>query len=218
MAALAAVIFDNDGLLLDTETVWTRGEEDLFRSRGLEFTIEHKRELVGKSAELAGAILARHLDDPGREAELIAELDALVFAELERGVEPMGGAVELVAELHDRGVATGVVSNSTMRFIVRALELGGLDGFGAMVSGHEVPAPKPAPDAYVAACRQLNVAPTTDVIALEDSPTGVSSARAAGLTVLGVPSLGGIELAEAHHVYASLAEPALRERLGLAGV
>ena len=211
----AAVIFDNDGLLLDTESVWTRGEEDLFRRRGLEFTLDHKRELVGTSAQTAGAILARQLGEPGTDAALIAELDAIVLEELERGVNPMPGAVELVAELNARGVITGVVSNSPHGFIVRALELGGLDGFAAVVSGHEVPAPKPAPDAYLAACEQLAVAAGPEVVALEDSPTGVAAARAAGLTVLGVPWLAEIELAEAHEVFASLAEPGLRARLGL---
>ena len=127
----------------------------------------------------------------------------------------MPGAVELVGELHERGVRTGVVSNSPLPFIIRALELGGLDGFEAVVSGHDVPAPKPAPDAYLAACDQLGIAPTPDVIVFEDSPTGVAAARAAGLTVIGVPSLAGVELDEAHEVYASLAEPGVRERLGL---
>jgi HAD superfamily hydrolase (TIGR01509 family) len=211
----AAVIFDNDGLLLDTEKVWTQGEEDLFRRRGREFTLEHKLELVGTSAEVAGAILARQLGEEGSDADLIAELDALVVEKLERGVRPLPGAVELVAELHERGVRTGVVSNSPLAFVVRALELGGLDGFEVVVSGHDVPAPKPAPDAYLAACDQLGIAPEREVVALEDSPTGVAAARAAGLTVIGIPSLAGVELDEAHEVYDSLAEPGVRERLGL---
>ena len=59
-----AVIFDNDGLLLDTESVWTRGEQDLFESRGLEFTLEHKQELVGTSAEIAAGILERASASP----------------------------------------------------------------------------------------------------------------------------------------------------------
>ena len=211
----AAVIFDNDGLLLDTESVWTRGEEDLFRRRGLEFTLEHKRELVGTSAQMAGRILARQLGEQGTDADLIAELDALVVEELERGVRPLPGAVELVAELQERGVRTGVVSNSPLPFITRALELGGLDGFEAVVSGHDVPAPKPAPDAYLAACDELGIAPAREVVAFEDSPTGVAAARAAGLTVIGIPSLAGVELDEAHEVYGSLAETRLRARLGL---
>jgi HAD superfamily hydrolase (TIGR01509 family) len=211
-----AVIFDNDGLLLDTESVWTRAEAQLFERRGLEFTLAHKQELVGTSAATCGAILARRLSEPGREAELVAELDALVFAMLDGGVATMAGAAELVAELTALDVPVAVVSNSPARFIAKALELVGLTAsFGVVVSGHDVAAPKPAPDAYLEACERLAVAPGPDVVVLEDSPTGVAAARAAGLTVLGVPSLEGIELAGADEVYASLTQPELRARLGL---
>ena len=210
-----AVIFDNDGLLLDTEVVWSKGEEHLFRRRGLEFTLEHKLELVGTSAQIAGRTLARQLGEEGTEAALIIELDALVVEELERGVTPMSGAVELVTTLHERGVRTGVVSNSPLSFIKRALELGGLDGFEAVVSGHDVPAPKPAPDAYLAACDQLGLVPSPEIVVFEDSPTGVAAARAAGLTVIGVPSLDEVELHEAHELFGSLADPGVRTRLGL---
>jgi HAD superfamily hydrolase (TIGR01509 family) len=217
MALPTAVIFDNDGLLLDTESVWTRAEEDLFARRGAEFTLAHKQELVGTSAQIAGRVLARQLDEPGRELELIAELDELVFEELERGVEPMAGALELVARVGELGMPSAVVSNSPSRFIARALELGGLAGrFDVVVSGHEVAAPKPAPDAYLVACERLGIAAGTEVLVLEDSPTGVAAARAAGLTVIGVPSLPGVDLDEAHEVVASLSDRGLLERLGIA--
>jgi HAD superfamily hydrolase (TIGR01509 family) len=216
VALPAAVIFDNDGLLLDTESVWTRGEEELFARRGREFTLSHKQELIGTSAPIAGRLLAGHLGEPDRELELIAELDEIVFAELGRGVEPMPGALELVAMLRDLGVPTAVVSNSPTRFIARALSLvGASDLFHAIVSGHEVPAPKPAPDAYLEAARLLGLAAGPEVIVLEDSPTGVAAGRAAGMTVIGVPSLPGVELDEAHDVVESLREPRLLERLGI---
>ena len=93
-----AVVFDNDGLLLDTESVWTRAEQDLFERRGTEFTPADKRELVGTSAEIAGGVLERRLGEPGRAAELIEELNELVVAELEHGVEAMVGARELLQD------------------------------------------------------------------------------------------------------------------------
>ena len=97
--APTAVVFDNDGLLLDTESVWTRAEQDLFERRGKEFTPADKRELVGTSAEIAGGVLERRLAEPGRAAELIEELNELVIAELEHGVEAMVGARELLHAL-----------------------------------------------------------------------------------------------------------------------
>ncbi len=212
----AAVVFDNDGLLLDTESVWTRAERDLFDRRGIEFTAEHKRELVGTSAEIAGAILERRLGEPRRGAELIEELNELVVAELEHGVEAMVGARELLHELKQRGTPIGLVSNSPLVFVERSLELVGfVDRFDVVLSAHEVAAPKPAPDPYLEACRRLGVEPGPAVVALEDSPTGVAAARAAGLTVVGIPSLEGVDLAEAHEIAESLLDSVVSRRLAL---
>lgn len=212
----AAVIFDNDGLLLDTESVWTRAERDLFERRGVEFTAEHKRELVGTSAEIAGEILERRLGEPGRAVELIEELNELVVAELEHGVEAMVGARELLHELKQRDTPIGLVSNSPLVFVERSLEIVGfVDRFDVILSAHDVAAPKPAPDPYLEACRRLGVEPGPAVVALEDSPTGVAAARAAGLTVIGVPSLEGIDLAEAHEIAESLLDAVVARRLAL---
>lgn len=211
-----AVVFDNDGLLLDTESVWTRAEEDLFELRGAEFTAGDKRELVGTSAAAAGAVLERRLGEPGRAGELIEELNLLVVAELERGVEAMIGARELLRALGERGTPLGLVSNSPLRFVRRSLQLVGFeDCFDVVLSAHEVAAPKPTPDAYLEACRRLGVEPGPSVIALEDSPTGVAAARAAGLTVIGVPSVAGVALEEAHHLAESLLDEIVARELAL---
>jgi len=216
MSLPAAVVFDNDGLLLDTESVWTRAEQDLFERRGLEFTPADKRELVGTSAEIAGGILEQRLGEPGRAAELIEELNDLVVAELEHGVEAMIGAGELLERLRRRGTPVGLVSNSPLAFVRRSLEIVGfVDRFDVVISAHEVAAPKPAPDPYLEACRRLGVEPGPAVVALEDSPTGVAAARAAGLTVIGVPSLVGIELAEAHAIAESLLDAVVARHLAL---
>jgi HAD superfamily hydrolase (TIGR01509 family) len=207
-----AVVFDNDGLLLDTESVWTRAEQDLFERRGIEFTAEHKLELVGTSADIAGGLLERWLDEPGAKDTLMEELNALVVAELEHGVEAMVGARDLLERLKAAGTPIGLVSNSPMAFVLRSLEIVGFgDIFDVLVSGHEVAAAKPAPDPYLEACKRLGVEPGPGVIALEDSPTGVAAARAAGLTVIGVPSVDGVELLEAHHVVASLLDATVVE-------
>jgi HAD superfamily hydrolase (TIGR01509 family) len=212
----AAVVFDNDGLLLDTESVWTRAEQDLFERRGVDFTAADKRELVGTSAEIAGGILEQRLGEPGRAIELIEELNELVVAELEHGVEAMVGARELLHRLNQRGTPIGLVSNSPLAFVRRSLEIVGFaDDFDVVLSAHEVAAPKPAPDPYLEACRRLGVEAGPSVVALEDSPTGVAAARAAGLTVIGVPSLEGIELVEAHAIAESLLDAVVARRLAL---
>ena len=135
-----AVLFDNDGLLLDTEAVWTRGEQRLFEARGKEFTLDHKRSLVGSSEKVAAAKLVRFLDEPGSEKTIMEELNELVLEELESGVDAMVGGRELLAELNRRGIPVALVSNSPMRFIRRSHEMAGTGlPFGAVVSGHEVP-------------------------------------------------------------------------------
>jgi HAD superfamily hydrolase (TIGR01509 family) len=211
-----AVVFDNDGLLLDTESVWTRAEQDLFERRGTAFTPADKLELVGTSAEIAGGILERRLGEPGRAAELIEELNELVVAELEHGVEAMLGARELLDRLGKLDVPVGLVSNSPLRFVRRSIEIVGFEEhFDVILSAHEVAAPKPAPDPYLEACRRLGVEPGPSVIALEDSPTGVAAARAAGLTVIGIPSVEGLLLEEAHHLAQSLLDEVVSQHLAL---
>jgi HAD superfamily hydrolase (TIGR01509 family) len=211
-----AVVFDNDGLLLDTESVWTRAEQDMFAARGTEFTPADKRELVGTSSAIAGAILERRLGEPGRAVALIEELNALVVAELEHGVEAMLGAKELLETLKGRGTPIGLVSNSPLIFVQRSLEIVGFHQiFDVVLSAHEVAAPKPAPDPYLEACKRLGVEPGPNVVALEDSPTGVAAARAAGLTVIGVPSIDGVALDEAHHIAESLADEVVARHLVL---
>ena len=101
--------------------------------------------------------------------------------------------------------------------MLRSLEIAGFQGrFDVVLSAHEVSAPKPSPEPYLEACRRLGIAPSPSVVALEDSPTGVAAARAAGLTVIGVPSLEGIVLEEAHHIAETLLDDVVAQRLGLA--
>lgn len=209
-----AVLFDNDGLLLDTEAVWTRGEQRLFEARGLEFTLDHKRALVGSSEKVAAAKLVRFLDEPGNEKPIMDELNELVLEELESGVDAMVGGRELLAELNRRAIPVALISNSPMRFIRRSHEMAGTGlPFGAVVSGHEVPMAKPAPDAYLEGCRQLGVEPSKHSVALEDSPSGVAAGLAAGLFVIGVPSVPGIDLGDADLVVETLEDDAVVAKL-----
>lgn len=210
-----AILFDNDGLLLDTESAWSRAEQELFERRGREFTIDHKRSLVGSSDRTAGVKLARFLEEPGNETAIMSELHEIVYGELEAGVSPMVGAIELLSLVRAVGIPVGLVSNSPMRFILRSHEVAatGLP-FDVVVSAHDVPEAKPAPDPYFEACRRLGVAPGRDVVALEDSPSGVEAAVAAGLFTIGIPSVPGIVLERADLVASTLDDPAVLTRLG----
>jgi HAD superfamily hydrolase (TIGR01509 family) len=210
--SLAAVLFDNDGLTLDTEPAWTRAEVVLFERHGSTFTPEHKRDLLGTAPVDAAVKLERMLGRPGDE--LNAELYALVLEEVAAGVEPMPGAVALLAALRAAGIPVGLVSNSRRGFVERGLASAGLDdAFAVVVTAEEVARPKPAPDAYVAAAVALGAAPSECAV-LEDSPTGLAAGRAAGALTIGVPSFPGVTL-EADVVATSLEDPAVWLALGL---
>jgi HAD superfamily hydrolase (TIGR01509 family) len=205
-----AILFDNDGLLLDTEILWTRAEVALFERRGATFTMENKLDLIGSSGPVAEAKVERMLGLPGEGAALMAELHELVMEEALRGVEPMPGAIELLDRIE---VPVGVASNSPRRFVERTLEAAGLRGrFGCVLSADDVANPKPAPDLYIELARGLGADPA-DCVALEDSATGVAAARAAGAFVIGVPSLDGVVLDEADLVASSLSDPRVLARI-----
>src|SRR3954468_11737261 len=132
----AAVIFDNDGLTLDTEHTWTRAESALYARYGTEFTLDHKREMLGTSGAKSALTMERPLDQPGGGDELRVELRELVHAELAgAGVEPMPGAAALIGALRERSVPIGLATNSGREFATRALRAAGLfDHFDAVVS------------------------------------------------------------------------------------
>lgn len=215
----AAAIFDNDGLLLDTEQTWTRAEQTLFERRGRAFTFEHKRALIGSSRATAAIKLEAMLDAPGDGEALMDELHELVMREALAGVAPRPGALDLLERLAGAGLPLALASNSAREFVERTLAGAGLLDwpFTAIVCAEDVTEPKPAPDIYLEACRRLGAEPHASV-ALEDSPIGVAAAAAAGLHVIGVPYLPGSDLPGSHLLAGNLAHPAVARALGLGPV
>jgi HAD superfamily hydrolase (TIGR01509 family) len=210
---LEAVVFDCDGLLLDTETHWSTAETALFARYGKTFGRDHKLRMIGSSLQATGVILEELLEQPGRADEINVEMVELV-EEAMVASEPMPGAADLVAELRGT-VRIALASNSWRRLITVALHAAELtDAFDVVVCGDEVRHPKPAPDIYLETARLLDVAPEK-TIALEDSPNGVKAARVAGMFVIGIPSFEGIELPEADLVSDSLKSTKVRQALGL---
>jgi HAD superfamily hydrolase (TIGR01509 family) len=213
----SAVIFDNDGLLLDTEEVWTRAERTLFGRRGRAFTMAHKRALIGSARDVAARTLEEQLDAPDEGQALMDELHDLVMAEALAGVDPRPGALALLETLTAAGGPIGLASNSPRAFVERTLGAAGLlDGgpFAAIVAGDEVAHPKPAPDIYIATCRMLGL-DARDCAALEDSPPGVAAAAAAGMFVVGVPYFADAALPGADLIAASLDDEVVARALGV---
>ncbi|MDQ3688537.1 MAG: HAD family phosphatase [Chloroflexota bacterium] len=203
-----AAVFDMDGLLLDTETLWHDAEVELFARRGITFTRDDQMQVIGTSFDITAGYFADRLGEPPeRGAALVDEMIALMHARVERRVQALPGAVELMAGLRSLGdVKLGLASNSPRFLVDTALQTAGLaDAFDAIVTSDDVEHPKPAPDIYLLICERLGVAPA-DAIALEDSASGVTAAKAAGLTCIAVPQFAETDVSAADRVLGSLEE------------
>ena len=195
MRAPAAVLFDMDGLLVDSEPVWTVAEGELAVRLGGSFTPELKAAIVGTRLEVAIPTFLAWYDAPHGPAEVAATSAWLLrrMAELfadELIVLP--GVVELLAALGDAGVPVALVSSS-YRVLVDAVLRQGIGPFEVSVAGDEVVHGKPHPEPYLTACARLRVDPREAVV-LEDSPAGVASGEAAGCAVVAVPSVAGVHI------------------------
>ena len=204
-SVVSAVVFDCDGLLLDTETCWSRAEASLFADHGFGFGAAEKDLLIGRTLEAACANMAEYIGRPGTGPELHAELLPRVEAELSATVEAMPGARELLELLHGK-VPLGVATNSPRHLLAAALRSANMQHyFDVSVASDEVAQPKPHPELYLRAFQALSAAPQAGV-ALEDSATGVASAQEAGTYLITVPSQPGKQL-DGDYVATSLADP-----------
>lgn len=201
-----AVVFDMDGLLLDTEILWHRAEVELFRRHGAEFTWDDKMVVIGTSFAATSRYFAERLGRTPAEGDaLVDEMLEIMHGELERQVEGRPGAVELVDRLRGH-TRLALASNSPRRLVDTALASARLsDAFDAVVTSDDVDHPKPAPDLYLLACQRLGVEPA-DALALEDSPSGITAAKAAGLTCIAVPQFAETDVSAADRVIDSLEE------------
>ena len=201
-----AVVFDMDGLLLDTEVLWQRAEAELFRRHGAEYTIADALAVMGTSFDVTARYFAERLGEPAeRGAQLVDELRVLMLAELRREVAARPGAVELVERLRNR-VPLALASNSSRSLVDAALLTAGLtDAFDAIVTADDVQHPKPTPDLYLLACERLGVGPG-EALALEDAAPGIAAAKAAGLTCIAVPQFAETDASAADRIIDSLEE------------
>ena len=184
---IEAVVFDLDGLLLDTEQVWDEVREALTRERGGRWHDRAQADMMGMSS----SEWSRYMHDELGLAEPPEELNRLVVERMrERYAERLpliDGAVEAVRRLAEHW-PLGLASSSNRPLIDLALEeMGVAPLFSATVSSEEVERGKPAPDVYLEAARRLGVRPD-DATAVEDSANGIRAARAAGMSVVAIPN------------------------------
>jgi len=205
----AAVLWDMDGTLVDTEAYWMAAETALVESFGGAWTHEQALGLVGQGLETSATILqAAGVRMPtGEIVDHLTDRVARTLAEVGPPLRP--GALELLAALRAAGVRCALVTMSLRRMAAEVVAAVGVslgdDPFELIVSGDEATRPKPYPDAYLQACASLGVAPA-DAVAIEDSPTGIRAAVAAGVTTIGVPLMVSLVGTGAHAIWPTLAE------------
>jgi HAD superfamily hydrolase (TIGR01509 family) len=187
MALPAAVLWDMDGTLVETEPYWIESEYELVKEYGGTWSDQHALELVGNDLIESGRYIREHAGIDLEPSEIVELLLDKVVARIEHSVPWRPGAVELLADLRSHGVRCALVTMSYLRFVAPVLEALPEGTFEVVVTGDAVTRGKPHPEPYQTAAAVLGVDPS-DTIAIEDSNTGVRSAEAAGCRVLVVPN------------------------------
>jgi HAD superfamily hydrolase (TIGR01509 family) len=186
MTEVAAVLWDMDGTLVDTEPYWIAAEFELAERHGGTWSHQHALNLVGNDLLVSGRYIREHMGIDLEPAEIVEELLASVTAQVERAVPWRPGALDLLAGLGERGIPCALVTMSWRSFVAPVLAALPTGTFDAVVTGDVVSRGKPHPEPYLTATRHLEVHPA-DCLAIEDSNTGARSAEAAGCTVVVVP-------------------------------
>ena len=183
----AAVLFDMDGTLVDSEKVWDVALHELAALAGGSLSEAARLAMIGSSMAQSMQILRADLGQPDRDpAPDVEWLESRVFELFGAGLVWRPGARELLAEVRAAGVPTALVTSTGRRLVEVALETLGRDSFDVVVCGDEVTKAKPDPAPYLTAAELLGV-PIGACVAIEDSPTGVAAAHASGAAVLAVP-------------------------------
>lgn len=209
-----AVVFDLDGVLVDSEGIWEAIEREVVESLGYVWDPTIRPQLLGKGPGEAAAVLSASLGADVTTADIqsaTAQKSTELFA---RGVPVAPGALALLRGCHGQ-LPLAVATNSTNDIAESALVGNNLDRyFEAIVTADDVAVPKPAPDPYLLACERIGARPRHSV-AIEDSPTGMASASAAGLYVIARVD-DGTDTRMADHVVTTLTDLSPRALLGSA--
>ena len=184
---IAAVVFDLDGVLLDSEQVWDDAREQLAEERGGRWHPQAQRDMMGMSSTEWSRYMHETIGLPEPPDEINREVVERLTAIYREHLPALPGAKEAVERLAARW-PLGLASSSNRELIDLALQLLGVEHlFAATVSSEEVASGKPAPDVYLEAARRLGVDPA-DAAAVEDSHNGILAAKAAGMRVVAIPN------------------------------
>jgi HAD superfamily hydrolase (TIGR01509 family) len=215
MSQVAAVLFDMDGVLVDSEPFWYQVEGDLVRRLGGEWGREHQAKCIGGTVDAT----CRYIVELTGTSWTAAQVQEAVMADMVTACSSAdlaihAGALELVDAVRARGARTALVTSSFRVIVDAVLGRLGSHRFDTVVAGDEVTRGKPDPEPYLTACQRLGVAPR-DAVVVEDAHNGVVSAEAAGCTVIAVPSVAPIEARSGRFVVGGLRDIAPDWLMGL---
>ena len=182
MGRLQAVIFDMDGVLADSEPLYLAGINQVLEAYGVELTPAENEETIGTTVEVTwGKVIERFSLPPEAYEECVRRYDHAMETLLREPQEPLPGVRPLLAELRRRGTPYALASSAWPNWIASLLAATSLeDSFDVIVSRTMVEHGKPAPDIFLYSAERLGVAPERCIV-LEDTPTGIAAAKAAGM-------------------------------------
>jgi beta-phosphoglucomutase family hydrolase len=207
---LRAVIFDMDGVIIDSEPIYLRAGNEVFRYLGLDVSEEEHHSYVGiSSKDMWSHIGNKYKIDLSTEELVEMEMKSYIDYLLSRKDEkPIPGVVELIEDLYKNNINLALASSSSIKSIKIVLDMFNLDKFfKTVVSGYEVENGKPAPDIFLYAAKRVGVQPE-DCIVIEDSENGIEAAKSAGMKCIGFKNVnsGKQDLSSADMVIDSLSE------------
>lgn len=202
---IKCVIFDMDGVLIDTEPLHYKVWQEVFAERGLSIDYENYKDCIGSTRKFLYELILKNYgrdfrDDPTIPKRFIEIKDKFLN---ENGIPQIEGVVETVKALHEKGYMLAVASSSPLRYINFAMEkLGIASCFDLLFSGEQVKNPKPAPDTFLAVSEKLGISPDECVV-IEDSENGSKAARAARMYCFGFanPNSGNQDLSAADEIF-----------------
>jgi beta-phosphoglucomutase-like phosphatase (HAD superfamily) len=183
---IQAVIFDMDGVLVDSEVYWQQSREEFAREIGKVWRPEDQRRVMGVSTLEWAEIMRERLEVDRPLEDIIADIKARMFAHYKRRMPILPGALEAVHKAAARykvGLASGS-ETSVIKLVMEETGLGKI--FNVVIYGDTVPRGKPSPDIYLEAARQLGI-PPEQAVGVEDSANGIRALKAAGMRVIAVP-------------------------------
>jgi HAD superfamily hydrolase (TIGR01509 family) len=213
---MRAVLFDMDGVLVDSEPVWYDVETALVERMGGRWSPADQAKCIGGTVDWFCRYVIELTGSDRTPEDVEAEVLASMAARFADALTVHEGALDLVDAVRARGARTALVTSSYRALVDPALGWLGAERFDAVITGDEVTRGKPHPEPYLTACEVLGVPPDRAVV-IEDAPSGIAAAEAAGCAVVAVPSVAPIEPAPRRFVMDRIGDIDPDWLLGLAG-